>query len=155
MEPMKKSTALMLFIAISAFLLSCGGETAKSKKRAQSSFETMFPDIRNAKWNSLNDTIWIASFTYDTKEMTTAFNSLGAWLKTKTNVLPENLPQVVIDRIDGFYYGYVITRSFFAESPDHWAYEIDIDVNTKKIKLLIADNGALLKAQPLEQAESY
>ena len=150
---MKKSASLiMLFIVASSFIMfSCDGKKAETKKKAISSFEKMYPQIKDVKWNWINDSIWEAHFIFNEKEMTAKYNNSGVWLKSRTNINAEEIPMPVMDRIDGFYYGYVITGSRFVETPDFKGYEIDIDVNGKGIELLISESGGLRKAQPAGQ----
>lgn len=151
---MRKALSIIIIISLGTIMISCNGKKTDSKKKALATFEKMYPETTHVKWKSINDSTWKVNFALDNKKMMARFNDNGEWLISKTSVKAGDMPLFVIDKIDGFYKGYLITKSKFVESPDLKAYEIILDVNTKRIRVLISDNGTLLKAESFNQAEA-
>jgi len=145
---MKKINTLIKLFITGLFIvqISCGTKS-NIPDQVLSSFKKMYPEAKNAKWDNINDSIYETSFKLKDKVMTSQFLSTGTWVVSKSRISSELLPKKVIDKMDGFYSGYTITRSDYLEKPDFKGYDIGIEVNSQKIDLNITETGELRKAQ--------
>jgi len=138
---------LLILIFVSIGVYSCNNKKSNLPELAIAEFNKIYPDAKTVKWNYNNDSIWEVEFKLGEKVMIAEFNKAGIWLQSSTNISPDLIPQVVIDKMDGFYYGYAITTSVLVERPDLKGYAICIEVNSQMIDLLITETGELRKAQ--------
>ncbi len=138
---------LLLLFAVSIGVFACQNKNSHIPELAIAEFNKIYPNAKSVKWNTNNDSIWEVEFKVDEEVMTAEFNKVGVWMQTSRNVSSKLIPQVVIDKMDGFYNGYVITRSILIENPSFKAYDIGIEVNSQKIDLLITEAGEMRKAQ--------
>ncbi len=149
---MKKHLYLqvLFLIAISIGIFSCNNKKADKPEKVLSSFEKTYPNSTNVIWKNQNDSLWEVNFEFDGIKISSEYSNSGDWMQSKYPVSSEQFPQSVIDRIDGFYYDYLITKSELVETPDSKLYEVDIEVNNMQIALIVSEEGGLLQAKKKE-----
>jgi len=89
------------------------------------SFGSHFGKETNARWEKTGQLNYQATFKQNGHAVTVSFDGRGKWLKTEKELLPSELPSVVISTIVGAYRG----------SSIHKAFQVDRENRTYRIIL--------------------
>jgi len=129
----------------------------------RTSFETKYPNASNVRWSKyqpveaktdLDDTD--VRYNLDTNDYVVKFNmdnvdylawyDDGSWIYTSA-VIPDHskLPAVVNAMLRDKYPGYTIVEAEKENDKDRTMYEVEIEKGSDKWKLLIAENGEVIK----------
>lgn len=130
---------------------------------AKTVFETKYPQASNVRWEynrpdlstiewdwtgwTLVDTAdYTARFTWNGSDYIAWYDDQGNWIGTVDVVSDHSsLPAAVNNSIKSQYNGYTITSVNRENDKDRTAYEVSLDKAGDKVKLLIDENGKVLK----------
>jgi hypothetical protein len=162
---------MISLIAVVALLLSCGStRTTTSTNNAfavpatvQTSFTTQYPTASNVVWSNydvttlpidwdltgwatLSPTDYTASFDMNGNKYYSWYDAGGNWIGSAYVVTNNStLPTAVNTTITSKYPGYTIDKIQREFWKDHMAYEVQLKSGDNKVKLLIDENGTMLK----------
>jgi hypothetical protein len=166
-----KNTLFSLAVA-SAFLFSCGttSYTSTSDNAAyttpaelQTSFTTQYPTASNVTWSAYNEAAvpidwelsgWgpidnkghMATFDLDGERYYALYDANNTWMGSTFTVKDHSkLPTAVQDLISSKYSGYTIEKVDQEMRKDQVAYEVKLKKDNSKVKLLVDNNGTVLK----------
>ncbi|HYC39616.1 MAG TPA: PepSY domain-containing protein [Chitinophagaceae bacterium] len=128
----------------------------------RTSFQTKYPNATNVTWyrfdpaNRPIEWEWSGWPELDTSDYAARFNWEGRdywvwydddqWVGTVTNVADfSTLPTAVTGAINSAYPGYTITSAHMENDKDRNAYEITLEKGSDRVKLLIDENGKVMK----------
>lgn len=155
-------------------LVSCGGThnaTSTSANAAyadvpttiQTSFTTQYPSAANVVWSGydvalvpidweltdwpvLGSNDYMVRYDLDNSKYYSWYDANGNWVGTAYVVNDHNaLPSAVTTTLNSQYPGYSITSLQRESWKDHMAYEIKMENGNNKVKLLVDDNGTIIK----------
>ncbi len=127
----------------------------------QTTFKTKYPTVTNETWSSYEpvdafEWDWTGWPTIDSSDYMVRFNQDGAeywawyndeeWIGTVSPVTDfAGLPTAVNKAIQSTFAGYTIVSVDKENDKNRTAYEIDLEKGSDKAKVLIAENGSVLK----------
>ncbi len=166
---------IMSLVTAMVLLLSCGStsKTSMSSYHAydapaivKTNFTAQYPNATNVVWSRYDPaqvpidwelTNWAVMDTsdyavrFDTDHQTyhAWYDSQGNWVGSAYTVNDQTtLPAAVTSTLTSQYTGYTIESVQKEMWQDHLAYEIRIRNGDNRAKLLIAENGTILKQKP-------
>jgi hypothetical protein len=126
-------------------------------------FETKYPSASNVRWDryrpdmstvewdwtgwpAMDTADYTARFNWDGTDYMAWYDDQGNWVGT-VNVIsdPTTLPTAVNSTIQSQYNGYTITSVSKENDKNRTAYEVSLDKAGDKMKVLIDENGKVLK----------
>ncbi len=106
-------------------------------------FEQMYPGVPVMEWE-VEFGIYRAEFLKDGKPAEAWFQPDGTWVKTKTDLLPADLPEAVVNFLAENYAGYPIDDVDWVETPSGNYYFVELDAKGADIYLQLLPDGSLL-----------
>lgn len=105
-----------------AFLLlffSCGDGKSRidPPQTVVKNFETLFGKHADVRWESPGQDIFQASFIREGHPATAYFDGQGSWMKTETELMPSEVPSVIISTVSGAFRGAGITKALQIAEP--------------------------------------
>ena len=112
-----KHLAYLLLTLSFVLLFSCSDRKSRidPPQTILTNFETMFGKKTDIRWENPAQDIFQASFTRDGHPTSASFDGQGNWLKTETELLPSEVPAVIISTVAGAFHGRSITRALKIE----------------------------------------
>jgi hypothetical protein len=109
------------FAVMAAFVMllpACGGKKSRVEppQIIQSNFETRFGRNDDVIWKASGQDEFQASFTRDGHPTNASFDGQGNWLRTETELLPSEVPSVIISTVTGAFHGSGITKAIQIEA---------------------------------------
>jgi hypothetical protein len=128
----------------------------------RTSFQTRYPNATNVTWRRyepVNSIEWdwagwpvldtgdyVATYTWDGTEYWTWYDDNNNWIGTVSTVTDHNsLPAAVNKTIQSQFPGYTIVSVDKENDKNRTAYEVELAKGEDKAKLLVAENGNVLK----------
>jgi len=129
----------------------------------QTSFSTQYPNATNTTWSSYNastvpidwelngwsamdSTGHLATFTMDNQQYLAWYNADGTWVGSTYSISDyAKLPAAISTMIKNKYTGYNIDKVQREMWKDRMAYEVKLKKDDGKIKLLVDDQGNIIK----------
>ena len=129
----------------------------------KTTFETKYPAATNVTWYRydpdnrpiewewsgwpmLDTSDYSARFTWEGKDYWAWYDDKGDWVGSVHVITdPSTLPSKVTATINSQYPGYTIISSSMENDKNRSAYEISLDKGGDKVKLLIDENGKIMK----------
>ena len=164
---------MMFPVAAALVLLSCGSTkttTSTSTNSAynvpstiQTSFTTQYPTANNVvwsaydvatvpvdweltSWTTLSPTDHAVTFDLDGNKYHAWYDANGNWIGSAYAVTnTTSLPAAINSTITNRYPGYTIDQVQREMWKDHMAYEVKLKNGDNKVKLLVDENGNVLK----------
>lgn len=103
-------------------------------------------DWEMAGWTTLDNNDYLVTFTMNGDEYFAWYDNTGTWVGTAYVVRDfTTLPTAVSNYITTQYPGYTITTAHREFMTDRKAYEVEIKNENTKVKLLLDENGTVLK----------
>lgn len=133
----------------------------------KTSFEAKYPQATNIRWNYhrpdfatvewdwsgwpvLDTSDYVASYTWDGSEYWSWYDQDGNWVGSVSRVRDySTLPQAVNNTVTTKYNGYTIVSVDKENDKNRTAYEIQLESGTNKLKLLVDENGKVLKSKTI------
>ena len=104
-----------------SFLLffSCGDRKSRidPPQAVMTNFETLFGKYADLRWESSGQEIFQASFIREGHSTTAYFDGQGNWMKTETELMPSEVPSVIISTVSGAFHGAGITKALQIAEP--------------------------------------
>ena len=133
-------------------------------------FEAKYPAASNVNWGHYQTTIvpiewewtgwpvmdtadYVASFNMDGSDYWVWYDDGGNWVGTVTEISNSNLPAAVNNVIQSQYAGYTVVSAEKENDKDRTAYEIKMENGKDKMKLLVDENGRILKKKGIVNDE--
>jgi len=88
---------------------------------------------------------YVASFSMDGGDYWALYDSDGNWVGTVSNVNSSSLPASVNKTLQSQYGAYTVTSVKRENDKDRTAYEIQMESGADKLKLLVDENGKIMK----------
>ena len=129
----------------------------------RTSFETKYPNATNVRWSkyqpvedktdvdnsdvryNLDANDYVVKFNVDNVDYSAWYDD-GTWIYTSTVIQDHSkLPAAVNDMLRDKFSGYKIVEAEKENDKDRTMYEVEIEKGSDKWKLLIAENGELIK----------
>ena len=168
-----KSKIMSLVVAAALLVSSCGTTRTSTSSNAaynvqvpagiQSTFATQFPDATNivwdrydgntvpidwelTDWSALDTDDYVVTFNVGKEKFYSWYDSNGAWIGGSYGIADySKLPTAVHNTLKRDYQGYAIVDVDKEMWSGKTAYEVKLNRDEKKIKVLIDDNGIILK----------
>jgi uncharacterized membrane protein YkoI len=161
----------LILVAGIAVLASCGGTYKATDQPAgvnvsattQAAFTTQYPTATNvvwsgydqvpvpidwelAEWGAMDANDYVVRFDMDNEKYYAWYDSDGNWIGTAYVVSDyKTLPEAVSNTINTQFSGYSITGVNREFQKDKMAYEIELEKEGNKAKLLIDGSGTIIK----------
>jgi hypothetical protein len=136
----------------------------------RTAFSTKYPNATNVTWrkyepNSNIEWDWAGwpvmdtndyavSYTWDGSEYWTWYDENNNWIGTVSTVTDHSsLPAAVNKTVQSQYPGYTIVSVDKENDKNRTAYEIDLSKGDDKAKVLIAENGSVLKKKSMTDGQ--
>jgi len=163
---------ILMFAAAMAILASCGPSYRVTDGSAvvidvptgiQTTFTTQYPTAGNVIWSTYDVTTlpidwelsgwpamdegdYLATFTLNNDKYYAWYDSNGDWIGTAYVISDyKSLPSAINTMINDKYPGYTITEVNREMQKDRMAYEIQLKSGDSKAKLLVDENGNIIK----------
>lgn len=126
-----KRIALFIYLSIISVLISEAQEQELSKKDVpkvvMESFKANIPKYKSPEWASI-DTNYQVTFFNDSKWIKAYFSPIGLWLKTKTQIEYEKLPDMIKKKFESSKYNDLeLGQVYKIKNPDGLElYEIQV-----------------------------
>jgi Putative beta-lactamase-inhibitor-like, PepSY-like len=134
------------------------------------SFQTKYPAAANVNWSTyepyeeidwswsgwrtLDTSDYYVRYTLDGNDYRTWFDDGGDWVGTVSTLTNHaSLPTTVNTTVNTTFPGYTITSVHQENDKDRTAYEIKLEKGTDKAKLLVAEDGSVLKKVTMTEGE--
>lgn len=130
----------------------------------KTTFEEKYPQATNVQWNyyrpvepyyidwewrgwqQIDTTDYVVNYGWEGTDYISWYDDQGSWVATVSNISDYGtLPQPINDVISKQYNGYTITSVKKENDKNRTAYEINIEKGADNGKLLIDENGKILK----------
>ena len=130
----------------------------------QTAFSTQYPNATNviwtnydaavvapidwemAGWNTLDPNDYLVRFDMDSENYYAWYDSDGNWIGSAYVMKdPTQLPPAVSTAVNNKYAGYTIDKVNREFQKDRMAYEIELKKDDSKVKLLVDNDGNILK----------
>jgi hypothetical protein len=128
----------------------------------RTSFETKYPTASDVKWahsettgvpvdwqwigwRMLDDSDYVVTFNMDNSNYWVWYDDQGNWVGTVTDVSSSGLPSAINNLIQSQYANYTVTSVKKENDKNRTAYEIKLESGENKVKLLVDENGKILK----------
>jgi hypothetical protein len=128
----------------------------------RTSFETKYPTASNVTWAhyetaevpvdwqwigwpTMDDSDYVATFYMDNSNYWVWYDDQGNWVGTVTEVSSSGLPAAINNVIQSQYANYTVTSVKKENDKNRTAYEIKLENGDNKVKLLVDENGKILK----------
>ena len=129
----------------------------------RTSFETKYPNASNVRWTKYDPSVDKSTmdhsdvrYNLDANDYEVRFNmdnadyvawyDDGNWIYTTSKVSDHStLPAAVNNRIKNDYPGYTIVEADKENDKDRTMYEVELEKGSDKVKLMIAENGDIIK----------
>ena len=127
----------------------------------RTSFETKYPNASNVTWAhyetdvpidwqwigwpTLDESDYVATFGMDNSNYWVWYDDQGNWIGTVTEVNSASLPAAINNLIQSQYANYTVTSVKKENDKNRTAYEIKLENGDNKVKLLVDENGKILK----------
>jgi hypothetical protein len=99
-----------------------------------------------AGWPNLDTTAYVVTYTDNGTEYNAWYDRNNNWVGTVSNLSDEsNVPQPVRSVLDKSYSGYTVTSMSRENDKNRTAYEVKLENGDKKVKVLVDENGNILK----------
>jgi Putative beta-lactamase-inhibitor-like, PepSY-like len=135
--------------------------TIEVPEATRTAFQTKYPTATNVNWGRYEpiedfDWTWAGWPTLDSSDYYVRYNIDGNeywswyddgnnWIGTVSTVNTSNLPAAVNTAVNSNFPGYTITSVKKENDKDRTAYEIKLEKGTDKAKLLVAEDGTVIK----------
>ena len=96
-------------------------------------------------WPAMDTSDYVASFNVDGSDYWVWYDDGGDWVGTVTEINNSGLPAAVNNVIQLQYAGYTVVSAEKENDKNRTAYEIKMENGKDKMKLLIDENGTILK----------
>ena len=165
---------ILILIAGIVVLASCGPsyrvtdqstvkDTVGVPSEIQTSFKTQYPTAANVTWSTydvanlpidweltgwpqMDQGDYLATFDYNNDKYYTWYDSDGNWIGTAYVISDyKSLPSAINTTINDKFLGYTITSVNREMQKDRMAYEIQLKNGDSKAKVLIDENGNIIK----------
>ena len=139
---MRKATILSTIILLVSLALGCRRSNAVPPV-VRAAFETKFPATTRPGWRADTAGIWRAYFIQMGREVSANFDSIGAWLKTETELIGgTDLPQPLQAALRKKYPSYVFKKSNRIESLAMGTiYWVRIQNGPEQVELFLTPEG--------------
>jgi Putative beta-lactamase-inhibitor-like, PepSY-like len=105
-------------------------------------------------WSTVDTSDYVASFTWDGNDYWAWYDENGNWIGTVNRVADHAaLPSAVNAMIQKDYNGYTIVSVDRETDKNRSAYEVKLEKGTDKLKLLVDENGKILKKKSVVDGE--
>lgn len=122
--------------------------------QVSSAFKTKFPGAKKVVWEKETPGMYEVNFTMKEETMSAAFDSLGNWTETETEIKVSALPEAVKQLIKEQYAGYKINEAAMIEKPGSGKmYEAEIEKGEQTFDLILTAEGKLLEKKTMEEKE--
>ncbi len=129
----------------------------------RTSFESKYPNASNVRWSKYDNSVDKSTmdhsdvrYNLDANDYEVRFNidnadyvawyDDGNWIYTTSRVTdPSTLPAAVSNRIKKDYPDYTIVETDKENDKDRTMYEVELEKGSDKVKLMIAENGDIIK----------
>jgi hypothetical protein len=128
----------------------------------RTSFETKYPKATDVSWSHYQATTipiewewtgwppmdtsdYVASFNVDGSDYWVWYDDGGDWVGTVTEITNSGLPAAVNNVIRSQYAGYTVVSAEKENDKNRTVYEIKMENGKDKMKLLVDENGNILK----------
>ena len=143
--------------------------TVEVPATTRTTFETKYPGATNVTWYRYDpDNVYIewdwsgwpmldtsdysARFNWEGKDYWVWYDDQGNWVGTVTNISDHStLPAAVTNTLNSQYPGYTITSASMENDKNRNAYEIHLVKGNDKAKLLLDENGKILKKKAVTE----
>ena len=133
----------------------------------KTSFEAKYPQATNVRWSYhrpdltgvewdwsgwpiMDSTDYVASYNWDGSDYWTWYDQDGNWVGSVTRISdPATLPKPVNNSWATEYPGYNVVSIDKENDKNRTAYEIQLDNGSSKVKLLVDENGKILKRKTI------
>jgi len=96
-------------------------------------------------WPAMDTSDYVASFNVDGSDYWVWYDDEGDWVGTVTEISNTGLPAAVNNVIQSKYAGYSVVSADKENDKNRTAYELKMENGKDKIKLLVDENGNVLK----------
>ena len=96
-----KKMLLFALITIAFLLTGCKHRIGQPPKAVLQAFETMFPGASHEEWAE-HLSVYMADFYHDGHEKQAQFDSMGTWLRTRTEISIYEVPAPVLETACNF-----------------------------------------------------
>jgi hypothetical protein len=124
---------------------------AKYPQASNVRWYTYKPDMSTIEWDwsgwpTMDTSDYTANFTWEGSEYWAMYDENGNWVGSVTRVTDHaSLPAAINTMLQKDYNGYTIVTVDKENDKDRTAYEIQLEKGTEKMKLLVDENGKVLK----------
>jgi len=134
----------------------------------KTTFEEKYPQATNIRWNYYSpevpyyiewdwtgwgpvDTLdYVVNYNWQGTDYMSWYDDQGVWVGTVTNISDyTTLPAAVTNTLNSQYNGYTITSVKKENDKDRTAYEISLESGTSSAKVLVDENGNILKKKTM------
>ena len=144
-----------------------GVVTVEAPPTAKTAFEAKYPQASNVRWQyhrpdvtsidwdwsgwpSVDTTDYVASFNWDGHDYWAWYDQDGNWVGSVNKISDHNnLPTAVSDVIKNQYNGYTIVSVDRENDKNRSAYEIQLESGDNKTKILVDENGKVMKKKEI------
>ena len=136
--------------------------TVEVPAATRTTFEAKYPTASNVNWSHYQITMvpvewewtgwpamdtndYVASFNMDGSDYWVWYDDGGSWIGTVTKINNSDLPPAVNKMLQSQYAGYTVVSVEKENNKDRTAYEIKMEKGNDKMKLLVDENGRILK----------
>lgn len=118
----------------------------KTPKVVITTFNQIFPNATNVKWDKENAHEYEASFKWKGEKHSANFNDTGEWLETESPITFNQLPEKVQSAFNTSHKGITIkaiTKIETSKGQTH--YEVEIKKGLKTVEFFYDANGSIIK----------
>jgi hypothetical protein len=136
----------------------------------KTTFTTKYPNATNVTWNryqpvdyiewdwsgwpTLDTSDYVVSYNWDGTEYWSWYDENNNWIGTVSPVKDHaSLPAAVNKTVQAQFPGYTIVNVDKENDKNRTAYEIELEKGTDKAKVLIAENGSVLKKKTMTDGQ--
>lgn len=139
------SVSFILFFSLPNVSLAQNNNGIDPPLRAKANFNAKYPDYNGTtKWNATTEG-YQATFRQNNKEIESTFDEEGRWLRSRTEVKENELPNAAKQYIKDVYAPYKYLNGFRYENKDALRYEVEITSENEKKRLEFNKDGGFIQ----------
>ena len=139
------SICLLLFLSSTTLSHAQSNNTFTPPNRVQANFNAKYPNYSGAtKWEETADG-YQATLRQNKKEVVSNFDSDGRWVRSRTEVKENDLPEAAKQYIKDSYEASSFQSGYLFDTKNGSRYEVDIRSQNRDYRLEFDKNGAFVK----------
>jgi len=141
---MKSKLIYLLGVFIALTVSACNQSVEEPPLDVQRIFEAKYDQAKNVNWNKVTPQEWQASFIMNDRTYLVHFTPEGKWRETKYTIEKDDIPDLVMVKLEEDFEGYKIKKAEASESPDGMYYEFKLIKNNKESDIIIDSDGIIV-----------